>query len=116
MEAIEKSEEVHEDFLGVHENKNSRLLCELVNEIEKFLTNNKQSISSLADVIKRIFYCGLTCKINVSEIRANSFESKCKRAIFIFALCKRIIISCIAMPDKAFKKFPPLSVSFQLII
>lgn len=74
METVEKSEEVHEDFLRVEESKNSKLLSELVREIENFLANNKQSISSLADVIKRIFYCGLTFKVNVSRIREKKFD------------------------------------------
>lgn len=90
METVEKSEEVHEDFLTVDENKNAKLLSELFREIENFLINNKQEISNLADVIKRIFYSGLTCKLNVSRFK-NILKSQ------FFLLCvnaSKKIISC----------------------
>ena len=65
MEEVEKSEEAQEDASISDENRNEKLLNELIQEIEKFLKNNKKQVECLAEIIKRIFYCGLTVKGNV---------------------------------------------------
>ena len=49
------------------ENINAILLKELISEINKYLTQNKQEIGCLADILKRIFFSGLTSLLNVSK-------------------------------------------------
>lgn len=51
-----------------YEHQNAVLLNELIVEINKFLSQNKQEIGSLAEVLKRIFFSGMKCLINVSKI------------------------------------------------
>lgn len=49
-------------------NKNGILLKELICEIENILAQNKLEIANLADILKRIFFSGLICQINVSKV------------------------------------------------
>lgn len=69
MENMEnKSQEIKKsENILKKENKNAILLQELISEINKYLTQNKQEIGCLADILKRIFYSGLTSLINVSK-------------------------------------------------
>lgn len=47
--------------------KNAILLSDLIVEINIFLDGNKQNIGKLAEILKRIFFYGIKCRINVSK-------------------------------------------------
>lgn len=66
MEIKEQEAEINQKLVN-HCTKNAILLKELIFEINKYLSQNKQEISSLADILKKIFYSDLTCILNVSK-------------------------------------------------
>lgn len=66
MENKSQEIKISENILN-KESKNAILLEELISEINKYLTQNKQEIGCLADILKRIFFSGLTSVLNVSK-------------------------------------------------
>lgn len=78
METKTREVKIAENILNV-ESKNAILLKELITEINKYLTQNKQEIGCLADILKRIFYCGLTSLINVSKKSWALHQKRCIR-------------------------------------
>lgn len=85
METKTREVKIAENISNV-ESKNAILLKELITEINKYLTQNKQEIGCLADILKRIFYSGLTSLINVSKKSWALHQKRCIR-LYEILLC-----------------------------